>query len=208
MNNSNLNVRRVRLVSFAAVAVLHIALILLVVINMETTSRETPPQAGVMRLFDVEEEVPPPPPPPPEAPPPAMTQDPIAEHIIETDEEPPPVAAYVPAAPAPAPSAEIEFLPMHRVTVLPVLPEDQILRNIVYPPIARRSNIEGAVFLELFVDRNGNVRDVRVLRETPPDRGFGDAAINAFRGIRGTPAQADGEAVAVRFRYNLTFRLN
>ena len=63
------------------------------------------------------------------------------------------------------------------------------------------------VYLELFIDRQGVVRDARVLRENPPDRGFGEAAINAFKKIRGKPAEANGVPVAVRFRYNLKFQL-
>jgi len=171
---------------------------------METSVRTPEPVAAVMRLVDVQEVLPPPPPPelPPEIP--RITDEAIAEIMIETDEPPPPVIAPPRHHAFPE---QIEFLRLHQISVHPVLPEDEILARIVYPPIAQRSNIEGLVILELFIDRHGNVRDVRVLREDPPNRGFGEAAINAFRGISGKPAEANGEPVAVRFRYDLRFQL-
>ena len=200
MNNT-----RIKLAIFVLVTILHITLIVFVSFRMDVSVPQAEPVAGVMRLMDVQEELPPPPPPPIR--PPEITQttnEAIAETMIETDEIPPPVTAPVQNYVVPE---QIEYLPQHRISTLPVLPEDEIVRAMVYPPIARRSNIEGTVFLELFIDRQGNVRDVRILRENPPDRGFGEAAVNAFRGIRGRPAEANGEPVAVRFRYNLRFTL-
>ena len=205
MNNTGtFPIARLRPLIFTLVTVLHILLLLLVAFNMETGPAEDEPIAGPMRLINVEEEIPP----PPEEETPPITQEALAQHVIETDEIPPPIGPAQRDAAPPAPVEQIAYLRLHEITVNPVLPEEQIIRAMVYPPIARRSNIEGVVHLELFIDRYGNVRDVRVLREDPPGRGFGEAAVNAFRGIRGSPAEADGVPVAVRFRYNLTFRLN
>ena len=200
-----LNTGRIRLIVFAAVAALHIIIIFTVAIHMETVKKEAEPVAGIMKLVDVQEEIPPP---PPERQPvfPQETQAAIAETLIATDEIPPPVSAFV-YGPVQERSESTEYLPQHRVSLLPVLPEDEIVRAMVYPPIAQRSNIEGMVYLELFIDRNGAVRDARILREDPPNRGFGEAAINAFKGIKGKPAEANGLPVAVRYRYNLRFRL-
>ena len=201
--NGSFNTARVRLVIFAVTAVLHITLILFVAFRVEIAARTEEPVAGVMKLVDVQEETPPPPPVrPPEIP--QTTNEAIAETMIETDEVPPPITAPVQNYEVPE---QIEYLPQHRISQVPILPEDEIIRAMVYPPIAQRSNIEGVVYLELFIDRQGNVRDVRILREDPPDRGFGEAAVNAFRGIRGKPAEANGAAVAVRYRYNLRFQL-
>ena len=191
------------MIIFSAVAILHLILILTLTFNMENVIQELAPVAGVMRLLDLDEYRPPPPPPPQPPEPEPVIQDAIAQHMIETDEVPNTVIA-----PAQPQEEVIHFLPQHLISVLPVLPDEQIRRNIVYPPIAQRSNIEGTVFLELFIDNRGNVRNVRVLRENPPDRGFGQAAVNAFRGIRGQPAEANGVPVAARYRYNISFRLN
>jgi protein TonB len=212
MNNTGLyRAGRVRLVIFAAVAALHAVLIMVVAFRIDTVISPPAPMAGVMRLLDVEER--PPPPPPPEKPPDApvtTTQEAVAEIMIETEEEPPPVTAAIPLplpAPRPEAPAQIDFLRLHEVTRGAVLPEAEIARNLVYPPIAQRSNIEGVVILELFVDRQGNIREVRIQRENPPGRGFGEAAVNAFKGIRAQPAEAGGVTVATRFRYDIRFVL-
>jgi protein TonB len=81
------------------------------------------------------------------------------------------------------------------------------MQDVVYPPIALRSGIEGMVYLELFVDRDGQVRRATVLKETPEGRGFGEAAVKAFENRKGIPASANGEQVAVRFRYQLRFKI-
>jgi protein TonB len=70
-----------------------------------------------------------------------------------------------------------------------------------------RAKIEGMVYLELFVDRRGEVRRITVLRENPENRGFAEAAVKAFEGIRGVPAQANGATVAVRYRYPVRFAI-
>ena len=190
---------------FAGVAVLHIALILLVAFNIETIVKTPEPFAGVMKLVDLEEEIP-----PPEEPPliRTTTQEPIAENIIETEEEPPPFTAPVsgPVQQYVEPE-QVEYLQQHLITQVPVFPENEIRRNTIHPPIAQRSNIEGTVYLALFIDREGNIRDIRILRENPPDYGFGEAAVNAFRGIRVKPAEANGVPVAVQYRYNISFTL-
>ena len=203
MNNpAFFTLERIRLLLFAAVAFLHMIVIVYVNFNVNGELPPAEPMAGVMKLVDIEEEKPP-------EDLPQNIQPALAETMVETDIVPPPVSASItmPVSPVQS-SGEETYLPQHQISVLPVLPEDQIVRATIYPPIAQRSNIEGVVYLELFIDRQENVRDVRILRENPPDRGFGTAALNAFKGIRGKPAEANGEPVAVRYRYNINFRLN
>jgi len=213
---------RIKLISFAVAALLHIVLIMFVSFRAETTQMLMEPIAGVMRLVDLQEYVPPPP-----APEILFneneinTQDLTAAIIIEIDELLPTDTAPV-YAPVNVPAGssitasvhgrtgteEIIFLPQHRITLLPVLPEAEIRRNIVYPPLAQRSGIEGIVFLELLIDQRGNITEIIVLRENPPGRGFAEAAVNAFYGVRATrPAELNGQAVAVRFRYPINFAL-
>ena len=214
--NRSFPLTRIRLILFSLVALLHVIAILFVAFRMNAVANPPMPVAGVMRLVDVQENynlLPPTPPPDINpVPPRSDTQEAIAEYMVETDKEPPPavIGAWTgpPGLSSYSGGEEINYLPQSRITSLPVFPEDQIRRAVVYPPIAQRSNIEGVVFLELFIDRFGAVRDVRILRENPPDRGFGEAAVNAFKGIRAKPAEADGVAVAVRYRYNINFKLN
>ena len=201
MNNcKTFNIAHLRAITFAAAVILHVLILLLVAFTIKTAAAVLEPLAGVMKLVDVEERS------PPERPPDipqTSTQETIAETMIETDVPPPPVTMPVPFS---VPEV-IEYLPQHRISVLPVLPEADIRRAMIYPPIAQRSNIEGMVILELFIDRLGNIRNIEILREEPANRGFADAALAALKGIIVKPAEANGAPVAVRFRYPIRFAL-
>jgi protein TonB len=204
-----------RLILFLAVAGLHAVFIFFFVIRVAAVPvREAEEEAMVMKLTDLAEQEEPPaplpyvPPPPPEYTESASnTVEAIAETMIETDEEPEQTVVSGIIAPRQSGSGDEEYLPMHRVSVPPVFSEKEIKDRLIYPPIALRAKIEGMVYLELFVDRRGQVRRITVLRETPENRGFAEAAVKAFEGIRGTPAQANGAAVAVRYRYPVRFAI-
>jgi protein TonB len=202
-----------RFVIFAVVAAVHLALILFFVVRVkgEVLAGEEP--VPVMKILDLQEEVPPPPPPPPVP----VTDNPaavetIAENMIETEEVPedqvlvPPGSIVTPGVPRQG-GGEEEYLSMGSISVPPAFSDGDIRRNLVYPPIARRSGIEGLVYLELFIDSQGQVQRINILREDPPNRGFGEAAVTAFRGLGCKPAEANGRPVAVRYRYPVRFRL-
>jgi protein TonB len=191
-----------RLALLAAVCALHILLILFLVIDSGAgPRREAEERARVMKLVDVEEL----PPPPPEESIPQVEA--IAETMIETDTEPVQIVV-APGTLHTVMAPEEDYLPQHLVSVQPEIDRREITSRIVYPPIAQRSGIEGRVILELFIDRTGLVRDIKILREEPPDRGFGEAAVKAFTGFKvKTPAQANGEAVSCRMRWPVTFVL-
>ena len=75
-----------------------------------------------------------------------------------------------------------------------------------YPDGARRRGEQGDVVLEIRVEEDGSVGDVKVV--TPS--GFGeldDAAVRAVRAARFTPARSGDAAVASTARLTLTFRL-
>jgi protein TonB len=220
---------------FLVVAALHVGLLFGVVFTVTNTAPVLPaPLAAVMKLMDVMEYVPAPPPPPQEvSPPPAPTVaglpapqaanfpvplnavEAIAENVIETDQVPD-VTVVAPGTlggigtlggTGVLGGTGTDYLPMNRISVPPVFQERQIRDALVYPLIAQRSGVEGTVYLELYVDKEGVVQRVTVLKETPPDRGFAEAAVKAFQNIRGTPAQANGVAVPVRYRYPVRFSI-
>lgn len=204
---------------FVIVSALHILLLFLIVFTVEVKAGVIEMPASVMKLTDIEEEKPAaaPAPPPEPAPPPPVEQavtETVAETIIEVEEAPVEVAVVRPAAPAAAATEGAssarygeEYLPQNQVSVLPYLDERMIRSRLVYPSIALRSGLEGIVYIELYIDREGRVRRVQIIKENPPGRGFGEAAVKAFEGISGRPAQANGEAVAVRYRYPVRFQI-
>jgi protein TonB len=194
-----LHEKKLRLLIFIAVAALHAVLLLFIAFNVKSTAQEAEENARVMKLTDLAEA---PPPPPEELP----QVESIAETMIETDVEPL-QTIVAPGSITTTASPWDDYLPAHNVSVSPKFDERDIMASLVYPPIAHRSGKEGRVILELFVDKNGLVQQIRILREEPQDYGFGEAAIRAFTGRRGTPALANEEAVSCRFRYPVSFRI-
>jgi len=212
-----MNENRIRLLLLAIVAAVHVVVIFFLAFNVVTTPQVQREATNVMRLTDFTEIVPlppapPRPPPPPEQP--AATEpvvEAIAEIMIEVETVPDqivvaPGTLITPSDVVGVPSWD-DFLPAHRVTDQPRFNEREIADDLVFPPIALRSGIEGRVILELFVDRSGIVQLVRILREDPEGRGFGEAAERAFMGRQGIPAMADGVPVSARFRYPVSFRI-
>jgi len=55
------------------------------------------------------------------------------------------------------------------------------------------------------VDKEGNVRDPKVLRDI--GGGCGEAAIEAVKEVKFTPGRLNGEAVNVQYSMPVTFRL-
>jgi protein TonB len=216
-NKKNVEDRLRRGGVFAIVSIMHILLLFLIVFTVEVKAGVIELPASVMKLADIEEEKPaietaappePVPPPPLEI----AINEPVAETIIEVEEETVEIAAAPSAPPSTASAASAgkyneEYLPQNMVSVLPYLDEKTIRSRLVYPAIALRSGLEGIVYIELYIDREGQVRRVEIIKENPPGRGFGEAAIKAFEGLSGRPAQANGEAVAVRYRYPVRFQI-
>ena len=217
-----MNENKIRPWIYVLVTLLHFILILFIVFDSKIEILKGPENARVIHLIDLDEFIPPPPVVLPRPPPPPQTEndddiprvEDIAEFMIETDT--PPLQTVVPAGTLNYPSADAtgiiahhddDYLPMHLVSSPPQFDVNLITAALVYPPIALRSNIEGRVILELFVDRTGTVQRVIILREEPEDRGFGEAAVRAFTGMKGTPAMANGEPVSSRYRYPLRFTL-
>jgi len=180
-------------VSFLAALLFHALLLFFVVFTIKTVVNVPAERPDVMKLADIREE----------APPPRSISNAspaVAETVIESDDA-------ESGETLSGPGEIIDFLPMHMVSHLPRFSEDELKRRVIYPPIAERSGLEGTVYLEIFVDREGLVRSVAILKEDPPDRGFGEAAVKAFQGFRGSPALANGKEVAVRYRYPVRFAL-
>jgi len=148
-------------------------------------------EAEVFKLVDIQEFVPPPP----------ETKEVVtvakqpkaSETITETHEE------------VREETEEILYLPQHKISSVPVIPTREILSKIEYPPMALKQGIEAVVYLELFIDNKGTIRNIKILKD--PGHGFAQAAVNAFSGITCIPAIANGKACAVKFRYPVKFTL-
>ena len=189
----------VRPLLFGLVIAIHIIVLVCVRFSVKETALEEEIDAEIFKLVDVEEFVPPPPPPPvidkKEV---VVNSVKASETIQETEKEVVEVEEEVPV--------EIEYVPQHKISVVPEIPTKAILSKIEYPKMAMKQGIEGVVYLELFIDEAGNIRKVNVLKD--PGYGFADAAIAALEGITCKPALMNEKPVAVRFRYPIRFMLS
>ena len=189
------------------VAVLHVFVLFYLKFAVPAAPVEIKDEYAILKLVDIEEYVPPPPPIAPvirdEQPIVVQTQPTASETIIETEKEIIETAEPVPVQVVL--STEPVYVPQHKISQIPVIPTREILAKIQYPPLALRQGIEAVVYLELFIDQNGKIRKIDVLKD--PGYGFSEAAIAALEGMQCEPARANNEPVAVRFRYPVRFSL-
>ena len=184
----------VRPLLFSLVIAIHVIVLICVKFSVSSAAQEEEKVAEIFKLVDVEEFVPPPPPPP------VIEKKEVvvntvknSENIQETEKEVVEVE-------------DIDYIPQHKISVVPEIPTKQILSKIEYPKMAMKQGIEGVVYLELFIDEYGNIRRVNVLKD--PGYGFADAAVAALEGITCKPAMMNDKPVAVRFRYPVRFVLS
>jgi len=118
-------------------------------------------------------------------------QDKATEEVIETKKE--------------INELDVDYLPQHKLSVLPVVPIEQVRSKAVYPLLAKKQGIEAIVYLELYIDQKGNIRHIKIVKD--PGFGFGEAAFNAFKDIKCTPGLANGIPVPTFIRYPIQFKL-
>lgn len=104
---------------------------------------------------------------------------------------PQPATTVAAAAPARPVVREGDVIDASSLDVLP-RPERPI--SVHYPPIARQQRIAATVIVSAFIDEQGRVTDVKVLRGESRF-GINDAAVRALRGTRFSPPMKDGKRV-------------
>jgi periplasmic protein TonB len=107
-------------------------------------------------------------------------------------ENPPPA----PPAPAPQPPQRLHQGIQAPRKVVDVAPR--------YPALARESHVEGIVILDVIIDETGKVTSTRVLRSVAL---LDQAAIDAVRLWKFTPARLNGEAIRIVMTVTVSFRL-
>jgi protein TonB len=79
--------------------------------------------------------------------------------------------------------------------------------KLEFPEMARRAGIEGVVWIQALVDKDGKVRDVIIARESGANAGFEEAAIKQAYATTWKPAISNGQPVAVWVTYKVVFKL-
>ncbi len=84
--------------------------------------------------------------------------------------------------------------------------ESKLIRRIdpVYPEIAHKARVSGTVILQVVVDEEGNVSEIKVLQGHPL---LIDAAVSAVRKWKYSPTLLNGEPVSVTAAVTVIFKL-
>ncbi len=82
----------------------------------------------------------------------------------------------------------------------------ELARHLKYPRSARKAGIEGRVFLQFTVNKQGKLEDIKVIKSLHPD--CDRAAMEAIQKTRWTPAMVDGELVKQQLSLPIFFKLN
>ncbi|MGC8771677.1 MAG: energy transducer TonB [Brevinematia bacterium] len=96
-----------------------------------------------------------------------------------------------------------KFMPFYMVEELPS-PLSKI--SPVYPEEARRLGIEGAVVLKIYINEDGSVEDVEIVKS--PNELLSIASKKAIMSVKFKPAKAAGKTVPVCMELTLRFKLS
>ncbi len=169
---------------------------------------------GPQELLNVEDveitkqETAPPPPPKPPIPIEAPSDD-VLEDIEIGDTELDVNETIAAPPPPPAKEEEVEEEPVFFVAVEqtpdPIGGIEGIQKRIVYPEIAKRAGVQGRVFVKAFVDENGNVVKVELIKGI--GAGCDEAAMEAVKATKFVPGKQRGKAVKVQVAIPILFKL-
>ncbi len=103
-----------------------------------------------------------------------------------------------------APNDE-EYAPFAEEMSTPVGGMEGIVKNVHYPDIAKKSGVQGRVFLLIYVNERGGVDDVKVVRGI--GAGCDEAAIAAAKKAKYTPGKSKGQSIKTKLSLAVTFKL-
>jgi periplasmic protein TonB len=81
----------------------------------------------------------------------------------------------------------------------------EIVKNVIYPEIAKINKLEGKVIIKAIVDEQGNVSSTEVVQSLSIE--CDQAAIDAIKKVKFTPALRDGKAVKSEVLIPVQFKL-
>jgi len=144
---------------------------------------------------------------PVEAPPP--TQEDLKETTAGTTTQ---EGQKIDAPPPPPPAVEEETYDIAAVQEQPEFPGgmgkmyEYLQKNTKYPDMEFDAGIQGKVYVEFVVEKDGSVTDVKLRRGVSP--GLDKEALRAVRSMpKWTPGKMNGKSVKVRFTIPVDFKL-
>lgn len=82
----------------------------------------------------------------------------------------------------------------------------ELSKKVVYPKDAKEAGIEGKVFLQVFIDEEGNVDKTEVLKGA--GNGLDEAAMDAVSQTKFTPAKVKGKIIKSKVTIPIVFKLS
>ena len=99
-----------------------------------------------------------------------------------------------------------QYLPYAQVMPQPVGGLQAIYSHISYPEMAKRTGVEGKVYLLIYVNQTGGVDDVKVVKGI--GAGCDEAAIEGVKQMKFTVGKNEGAPVKVKLSLSIVFKLN
>jgi protein TonB len=161
-----------------------------------------------------------PPPPPPVIQQPEIIEVPdeeeIEEELVNLDTEITPETVVAPPAPPATVAAPVQEEEVDEIfQVVENQPEPvggmgafmkYLQKNLKYPEQARRMNVEGKVFVQFVIDKDGSPNDITVLKGI--GSGCDEEAVRVIKSMpKWTPGKQRGRPVKVRMSLPIVFKL-
>ncbi|MGQ9644317.1 MAG: energy transducer TonB [Ignavibacterium sp.] len=102
-------------------------------------------------------------------------------------------------------SSDDGYLAFAQVMPEPVEGLSAIIKKIQYPNIAKQAGLEGKVFVMAYVDEQGNVDDVKVLKGI--GGGCEEEVIKVLKTTKFKPGMNNGQPVKVKTSLSFAFKL-
>lgn len=99
-----------------------------------------------------------------------------------------------------------QYLPYAQVMPQPVGGLQAIYSKITYPEMAKRTGVEGKVYLLIYVNQDGGVDDVKVVKGI--GAGCDEAAVEGVKKMKFTVGKNAGAPVKVKLSLSIVFKLN
>lgn len=177
--------------------------------DIQDQAQETVQMEEVEQTQQVEQ---PPPPPQPQVPVEVPNEELVEDATIELNAELDMNAApQNPPPPPPAAEDEEEETEPEVFLAVEDMPEliggiGGLQQKINYPKMAKKAGVEGRVFIQFIVDKNGQVTEPHVLRGI--GAGCDQEALRVIREARFKPGRQRGKPVQVKMSIPITFSLN
>jgi TonB family protein len=83
---------------------------------------------------------------------------------------------------------------------------EAIIKNVVYPELAKQAGIQGKVFVAALIDEKGNVIETDILKGI--GSGCDESAAKAISNVKFTPGMKNGKPVKVKITIPVMFKLS